>query len=155
MPHRIAGNATWDGIHPELDAPDRLAAVRDQLPSDDLLAQATETFAALADQTRAKIICALAVTDLNVGELAELVGLTHSAVSHQLRTLRYLRVVRFRKHGSAVYYSLDDAHLRAMFQEAIYHADHAAQNDARAGRSADLVELASAEHNRPFSATSN
>lgn len=88
----------------------------------------------MADQTRAKIICALSVTELNVGELAEIVGLSHSAVSHQLRTLRYLRVVRFRKQGNAVIYSLDDSHLRTMFQEAVYHADHASQTQSLEGR---------------------
>ena len=127
MAHKLAGRATWNGIQSSVGAVDRVAAVRSQLPSDELFAQASETFAALADQTRAKIICALSVCDLNVGELAEVVGLTHSAISHQLRTLRYLGVVRFRKEGSTVHYSLDDSHLKTMFEEAVYHAEHVSQ----------------------------
>ena len=128
MPHRAAGRATWPGPTDASDTTDRLAAVRSNLPSDDLFARVTETFAALSDQTRAKLIFALSMGEMNVGELAEVVGLTHSATSHQLRTLRYLGVVRFRKEGNAVYYSLDDSHLKTMLVEALYHADHALQD---------------------------
>jgi len=125
MAHKLEGRETWAGIEPSASSLDRVASVRKQLPSDELFAEATETFAALADATRAKIICSLSITDLNVSELADVVGMSHSAVSHQLRTLRLLRVVRSRQEGSAMYYSLVDSHLKAMFEEAVYHADHA------------------------------
>ncbi len=83
-----------------------------------------EMFAALSDPTRLRIISALAHHELNVGELAELVGISESATSHQLRLLRALRIVRGHKKGRQVFYNLDDQHIHDLLDRAIMHVQH-------------------------------
>lgn len=83
------------------------------------------TFAALADPTRLRLVSALSVSEQCVGDLASLVGLTPSAVSHQLRGLRQQRIVRHRKVGRTVYYALDDEHISDLLQRAREHLAHA------------------------------
>ncbi len=85
------------------------------------------TFAALADPTRAKILYALIRRSLCVRDLAIVVGVSESAVSHQLRLLRGWRLVKSRREGNVIYYSVDDHHIAALFREAEYHADHVHQ----------------------------
>jgi len=80
-----------------------------------------ETFQALSDPTRVRIIAALSRQELCVGELAELLGLTGSAVSHQLRLLRAQSLVRYRREGKVAYYALDDDHIRNLFAEGVRH----------------------------------
>jgi len=83
-----------------------------------------ETFSALADPTRARIVSVLAQTDLCVCDLAATLGMTQSAISHQLRLLRDRRVVKSRKEGRMVYYALDDEHIRDLFQRGLEHITH-------------------------------
>ena len=100
---------------------------RDDLPllyRPEMVTRAAETFAALGDASRARIVAALLVRELSVGELAAAVGLTQSATSHHLRLLRDRRLVRFHRHGHLVYYSIDDVHVAAMFEEAFRHIHH-------------------------------
>ncbi len=80
-----------------------------------------QTFQALADPTRVRLISALSKTELCVCDLAALLGLTQSAVSHQLRTLRDLRLVKTRKEGRTVYYTLLDEHIRELFERGLDH----------------------------------
>jgi ArsR family transcriptional regulator, lead/cadmium/zinc/bismuth-responsive transcriptional repressor len=92
---------------------------------DDATAQRlAEIFEALSDKTRLKIISVLAHHELVVGEVARLVGISESAVSHQLRLLRASRIVRFRKDGRQVFYTLDDQHVHDLFDRALAHIDH-------------------------------
>ena len=93
-------------------------------PSDALIAVVVETFQALADATRIKILYALMSRSLCVRDLAILVGVSESAVSHQLRLLRNRQIVKHKRDGNVIYYSLDDQHLAVLFREAEYHADH-------------------------------
>lgn len=86
-----------------------------------------ETFQALADQTRARILYALIQQPLCVRDLAILVGVSESAVSHQLRFLRDRRLVKPRREGNIIYYAVDDHHVAALFKEADYHIDHVRQ----------------------------
>ena len=86
-----------------------------------------QTFAALADPTRARIVYALTQREQSVGALAELSGVTVSAVSHHLARLRGIRLVKTRRAGNQVFYSVDDAHVAQLFQEALYHLDHVKQ----------------------------
>ena len=86
-----------------------------------------ETFEALADQTRARILYALIQQPLCVRDLAILVGVSESAVSHQLRLLRNRRLVKPRREGNVIYYAVDDHHVAALFKEADYHIDHVRQ----------------------------
>ena len=82
------------------------------------------TFKALADPTRVRIIAALIEGELCVHELAEALDMTHSAISHQLGTLRDMRIVRFTKRGRHVYYALDDDHIYDLFQQGLEHIQH-------------------------------
>ncbi len=81
-------------------------------------------FGALSDPTRLRIIAALAHQELGVGELSQLVGITESAASHQLRLLRALRIVRARKSGRHVYYCLDDEHIHDLLDRGLAHVQH-------------------------------
>jgi DNA-binding transcriptional ArsR family regulator len=86
--------------------------------------QAADIFRALADPTRVRILHALSHAELCVGDLAALLGMTDSAISHQLRLLRDLRVLRSRRDGKLVYYSLDDEHIASLFQQTLDHLGH-------------------------------
>jgi DNA-binding transcriptional ArsR family regulator len=80
-----------------------------------------ELFRALSDPSRVRIISALSSKELNVGTLAEAVGLSESAVSHQLRGLRQMRLVRARKKGRQVFYELDDEHIFDLYRRGLDH----------------------------------
>jgi DNA-binding transcriptional ArsR family regulator len=104
--------------------PDQVAVALDHLISDDEAAQLAETFKALSDPTRVRIIAALAHTELCVYDLTAVVGLTQSAVSHQLRLLRTMRLVKSRRDGRHIYYQLDDKHIQDLFQRGLDHVTH-------------------------------
>jgi len=101
-----------------------VAEARAALPDDAILRAVVEAFGALADPTRAKILYALTRRSLCVRDLAILVGVSESAVSHQLRLLRDRRLVKPRRDGNVIYYTTDDHHVALLFREAEYHADH-------------------------------
>ena len=86
--------------------------------------QLAELFGALSDPSRVRIIAELTRGEKNVSALAEVVDLTASAVSHQLRGLRQLRLVRARKVGRQVYYALDDEHIADLFAMGLDHVRH-------------------------------
>lgn len=98
-----------------------VAAARDAMPGDKMVRALAETFAALSDPTRVRIISALSGQELCVLDLSRLLGLTGSAVSHQLRLLRGQRLVKYRKEGKIAYYSLDDDHIRNLMSECARH----------------------------------
>ena len=91
------------------------------MPGDRKVRALAETFGALSDPTRVRIIFALTEQELCVFDLARLLGLTGSAVSHQLRLLRAQRLVRYRKEGKVAFYSLDDDHIRNLMEECVKH----------------------------------
>jgi DNA-binding transcriptional ArsR family regulator len=84
----------------------------------------SETFKALADPTRIRILYNLSKRELCVCDLAEVLGMTQSAVSHQLRYLKALRLVKNRRDGNTIYYRHDDAHTMGLLQMAIDHSSH-------------------------------
>ena len=90
---------------------------------EDVIIRLAETFSALSDPTRAKIIFALQQEELCVCDLAHLIGLSTSAISHQLRLLRNLRIVKYRKEGKMVYYSLADKHIETLFNQGLEHME--------------------------------
>lgn len=98
----------------------------DLLP-EEIVLELAETFRLLGDPTRVRIIHALSLGELCVCDLAALLEISVSAVSHQLRQLRNLRVVRFRKAGKIVYYSLDDQHIFSLLQAGVEHIQHCLQ----------------------------
>ena len=104
--------------------PEAVAAARGAALPEHQLLLIVETFQALADPTRARMLYALTQRPLCVRDLALLVGVSESGVSHQLRLLRERRLVRPRREGNVIYYTVDDQHVAALFREADYHADH-------------------------------
>lgn len=83
-----------------------------------------EIFKTLGDPTRIKIIHALSQSELCVCDLAEHLAMTQSAISHQLRVLRNNRLVKYRREGRTVYYSLDDEHILLLFNQGLCHVLH-------------------------------
>ncbi len=86
-----------------------------------LINDLAETFRALSDPTRLRIVAALSEKELCVHNLADALALSGSAVSHQLRLLRGQRLVKYRKEGKTAYYTLDDEHISALFAEGVRH----------------------------------
>jgi ArsR family transcriptional regulator len=83
-----------------------------------------DLFSALSDPTRLRIISVLLESESNVGDIALQLGMTESAVSHQLRGLRQMRLVRSRKDGRQVYYALDDDHVAKLYRMGLDHVEH-------------------------------
>ncbi len=96
-----------------------------QLPHTDKIERLADFFKVFGDFSRLKILYFLSRTELCVADLASLVGMQQSAVSHQLKTLRLSRMVKTRKEGTIVYYSLDDAHIKNLFDLALEHLEEA------------------------------
>jgi len=103
--------------------PDRVDAARRRLLDDAAYVDLAETFRALGDSTRSKIVHALIEQSLCVCDLAQVVGVSEPAVSQHLRLLRSLRIVRGRRAGKMVYYALEDAHVRSLLAMALGHRD--------------------------------
>jgi ArsR family transcriptional regulator len=104
----------------------RVKAVEAQMPDGETVHEVTDIFKVLSDPTRAKIVFALSRAELCVCDIASLLGLSVSAVSHQLRLLRGLRLVKYRKEGRLAYYSLDDDHIARLLQDVVEHVRGAA-----------------------------
>ena len=100
----------------EKDITDTIEEIMDRLPSDDVIRELADLFKMFGDPTRAKILGCLQIRDLYVGELAETVGMSVSAVSHQLRILRAAKLVKGTKEGKEVKYSLDDDHVTKIME---------------------------------------
>jgi len=99
----------------------RVRAVEARMPTDEVVKTVTDIFKVLGDPTRAKIVFALSQAELCVCDIAALLGLSVSAVSHQLRLLRALKLVKYRKQGRLAYYSLDDEHIAQLLQDVLAH----------------------------------
>lgn len=118
--HQVTDNPATsesaDLLHPEV-----VAKVAKRMPDDDSLFDLAELFKVFGDSTRVRILSALSLSELCVNDLSALLGMTQSAVSHQLRALRSAKLVRARKDGKAVYYSLDDEHVNAILALGMQH----------------------------------
>lgn len=90
----------------------------------EIATQAAELFGTLGDPNRVRIIALLLQSEMNVGDLARAVSMSESAVSHQLRILRQMRLVRVDKRGRQVYYTLDDEHVSELIQLVVQHIQH-------------------------------
>ena len=91
------------------------------MKSADIIRRTAELFGVLSDPTRVKIFLALSQAELCVGDLARLVGVSDSAVSHQLRILRNMGLVDYRREGKLAFYSLSDEHLERILEQSIDH----------------------------------
>jgi ArsR family transcriptional regulator len=83
-----------------------------------------DLFSALSDPTRLRIISVLLDGEMNVGDIAANLAMTESAVSHQLRGLRQMRLIRSRKDGRQVFYALDDDHVSKLYRLGLDHVEH-------------------------------
>ncbi|MBM7564894.1 DNA-binding transcriptional ArsR family regulator [Paenibacillus sacheonensis] len=101
-----------------------LSTVKQQMVDEHSAYELAELFKALSDPTRVKLIGALLVNELCVHDLSVLLEMGQSAISHQLRYLRNLRIVKRRKSGKTVYYSLDDSHIEQIFVLTLQHLKH-------------------------------
>ena len=120
--------------------PARVAELRGALIGETDVGDLAEIFRALGDPTRVRILDALSHGELGVCDMAALVRMTESAVSHQLRLLRNLRLVKPRRDGRMVFYSLDDRHIITLFRQGLRHVQEsggAAGRRALQRRSAD------------------
>ena len=91
------------------------------MPDDDLIYDLAELFKVFGDSTRAKILSSLEISELCVCDICECLNMTKSAVSHQLRILRQSKLVKARKSGKEVFYSLDDDHVSKIFECGLSH----------------------------------
>ena len=103
-------------IHGEI-----VSEVKDKLPEDEVLYDLAELFKVFGDSTRIKILCALFESEMCVCDLSVLLNVSQSAISHQLRVLKSARLVKFRRSGKIIYYSLDDEHIKHIFDEGLKH----------------------------------
>ncbi len=128
--------------------PARVAAVRAVLLGEKAVSALAETFRLLGDTTRVRMLDALSRAELCVCDLARLLGLSESAVSHQLRLLRGMRLVRPRRDGRMVFYTLDDQHIVGLFAQGLEHVEER-QPAALAAAVNARTRLASERPRRP------
>lgn len=100
---------------------DTVANARKVMLEEDTYYDLAEFFKVFSDITRIKILNALLLSEMCVCDIGSLLNMNHSAVSHQLRLLKQMRLVKFRKEGKIVYYSLDDHHIKEIFDQGLIH----------------------------------
>ena len=105
-----------DSVHENV-----IEMVKKKMPQEEKLYDLAELFKVFGDTTRVKIISALFEAEMCVCDIAELLHMTQSAISHQLRVLRQARLVKHRKEGKVVFYSLDDEHIKTIFNQGLEH----------------------------------
>lgn len=98
--------------------------VKTKMPHEEKLYDLAELFKVFGDTTRIKILWALDESEMCVCDIAFLLNMTQSAVSHQLRILKQARLVKYRKEGKIIYYSLDDEHVKQIFSQGLLHIEH-------------------------------
>jgi len=100
-----------------------VSEITDHMPSEEKLNRISEIFKILGDPTRIKIMYSILKNELCVCDIAEAIDMTPSAVSHQLRNLKQLRLVSSRRSGKEIYYSLADEHVEELFDVALEHIE--------------------------------
>ncbi|TYQ12825.1 UNVERIFIED_CONTAM: ArsR family transcriptional regulator [Acetivibrio alkalicellulosi] len=95
--------------------------VKKGMPKEELLYDLADFFKVFGDTTRIKIIYALLTCEMCVCDIASLLNMSQSSISHQLRVLKQARLVKFRRDGKVVYYSLDDGHIKQIFDQGLLH----------------------------------
>lgn len=110
---------------------DVVNAVKKRMPDENELCDLSDFFKMLGDSTRARIISALDNSEMCVCDLAVLLGMTKSAISHQLSTLRQTNFVKNRREGKTVYYSLADNHIKEIFEKGLEHIREKAEQEER------------------------
>ena len=103
--------------------PASIEELRQSLPEDEILYDLSELFRVFGDTTRIKILYTLFKSELCVNDIAQLLGMTQSSVSHQLRILKSAKLVKFKRDGKQMIYSLDDDHVRSMISLGLEHTE--------------------------------
>lgn len=100
---------------------DILERVKSEMTSDDNLFQMAELFKALNDPTRLKIVNALILSEMCVCDIAALLNMNQPAISHHLKVLRQTQLIKYRREGKIVYYTLNDEHVELLFRQSLVH----------------------------------
>lgn len=103
-------------IHSEI-----IEKARDEMPDEEILYDMAELFKIFGDTTRIRILYALSSSEMCVCDIAALLNMTQSAISHQLRLLKQASLVKYRRSGRTVYYSLCDDHIKTIFEQGLSH----------------------------------
>lgn len=98
-----------------------IEAVKEKMPAEELLKELADFYKVFGDATRIKILCVLLRSEMCVCDLAEMLGMTQSAISHQLRVLKQMKLVKNRREGKTVYYSLADGHIQNIISQGMEH----------------------------------
>ncbi len=110
---------------------DKISAVKKNMKSEKVVQMLSETFKALSDPTRLKMLLALSQEELCGCDLVELLSVTKSAVSHQLRILKNMRIVKYRREGKQIFYSLDDDHVKTLINQSLSHVEEVNNGESR------------------------
>ena len=113
---KIAPHCDFIHVHEQV-----VKQVMDVMPQGDELQQLADFFRVFGDSTRIRILYALSQSELCVCDIAQLLGMTQSAISHQLRSLKQSRLVKARREGKTVFYSLADGHVRTILDQGMEH----------------------------------
>ena len=111
------------GNDPSEGREDIVRRILEQQPDDEILYDLAELFKVFGDSTRIKILYSMFENELCVNDIAKLLNLSQSSVSHQLRILKSSKLVKFRREGKSIYYSLDDEHVRAIISMGMEHVE--------------------------------
>ena len=98
-------------------------SLSDQVPTEEELYDLAELFKVFGDSTRIKILYVLVESDMSVGDIAQALNMTQSSISHQLRVLKQIRLVRFRREGKNIVYSLADDHVHTIMSQGLEHLE--------------------------------
>ena len=121
MNEDLRGGAPPEGGDFMFVAPDVVRRVTERMPGEDTLFDVCELFRLFGDSTRIRILCVLLENEMCVFDIARLLNMSHSAVSHQLQALRTAKLIRARRDGKAVFYSLADDHVRGIIDLGLEH----------------------------------
>lgn len=100
---------------------EKISEILNKMPKDEIIYDLAELYKVFGDSTRTKILSALSIEDMNVSELSHLLNMTVSAISHQLRVLRTAKLIKGKKEGKEVIYSLDDNHVVMILECGLSH----------------------------------
>lgn len=109
---------------------DKLSVIKKKMKSEKVVQTLSEIFKALSDPTRLKMLLALSQEELCGCDFVELLGVTKSAVSHQLRILKDSRIVKYRREGKQIFYSLDDDHIKALINKSLNHVEEEKEGES-------------------------
>lgn len=109
-----------DGMHPHAKA---IEALEQEMPQEEILYDLAELFKVFGDSTRIKILYVLFQSEMCVCDIARLLNMSQSAISHQLRVLKQAQLVKYRREGKTVFYALADAHVQTILNQGLEHIE--------------------------------